>query len=65
MLLRQLLDLSEKVERKMQKSKGLGDTVAKVTAATGIQSLVKKVTKGDCGCSGRRKKLNDLFPYSR
>jgi hypothetical protein len=49
----------------MAKSKGLGDTVAKVTAATGIQSFVKKVSKGDCGCDGRRKRLNDLFPYSK
>jgi len=49
----------------MKKSNGLGDTVAKVTAATGIQSLVKKVTNGDCGCNNRRKKLNDLFPYAK
>tara|TARA_R110001606_G_scaffold322535_1_gene469423 strand:+ start:493 stop:642 length:150 start_codon:yes stop_codon:yes gene_type:complete len=49
----------------MKKSKGLGDTVAKVTAATGIKSFVKKVTNGDCGCNDRRKKLNDLFPYAK
>jgi len=59
------VELNVKGERKMAKSKGLGDTVAKVTAATGIQSFVKKVSKGDCGCEGRRKKLNDLFPYSK
>jgi len=59
------VELSVKGERKMAKSKGLGDTVAKVTAATGIQSFVKKVSNGDCGCEGRRKKLNDLFPYSK
>ena len=59
------MELNVKVERKRSKSKGLGDTVAKVTAATGIQSFVKKVTKGDCGCEGRKKKLNDLFPYSK
>ncbi len=49
----------------MDRSKGLGDTVAKMTAATGVRSFVKKVTKGECGCEGRRKKLNHLFPYSK
>jgi hypothetical protein len=59
------VELNVKEERKMKKSNGLGDTVAKVTAATGIQSLVKKVTNGDCGCNNRRKKLNDLFPCAK
>ena len=59
------MELNVKGERKMKKSKGLGDTVAKVTAATGIKSFVKKVTNGDCGCNDRRKKLNDLFPYAK
>ena len=47
------------------KSRGLGDTVDKITTATGIKTIVKKATKGDCGCEKRRKKLNDLFPYKK
>jgi hypothetical protein len=47
------------------KSKGLGDTIHKVTTATGIHSLVKKATNGGCGCDKRRKTLNELFPYKK
>jgi hypothetical protein len=46
----------------MSKSKGLGDTVDKVTTATGLKKLVKAVSK-DCGCEQRRQKLNEMFPY--
>lgn len=45
--------------------KGLGDTVDKITTATGIKTIVKRVTNGNCGCEDRRKKLNDLFPYKK
>lgn len=38
---------------------GLGDTVAKITKAVGIDKLVGD----DCGCDKRQKKLNELFPY--
>ena len=47
------------------KSRGFGDSVAKVTHATGIQQFVKKTYKKDCGCGKRQKQLNDLFPYSQ
>ena len=47
------------------KSKGLGDSIAKVTKATGIQQFVKKTFQKDCGCDKRRKTLNELFPYSQ
>lgn len=47
------------------KSKGLGDTINKVTSATGIKTIVKKATNGNCGCEKRRKKLNELFPYKK
>ena len=40
------------------KSKGLGDTIEKVTIKLGI----KKVTN-DCGCNERKETLNKLFPY--
>jgi hypothetical protein len=45
------------------KSKGLGDTIAKITEATGIDKAVKFIAGEDCGCSERKKKLNELFPY--
>ena len=45
------------------KSKGLGDTVEKITKATGIKSLFNTVTGGDCGCDKRKDKLNKIFPY--
>jgi len=45
------------------KSKGLGDTVEKITKATGIKSLVDNVTGGGCGCNKRKEKLNKKFPY--
>lgn len=46
--------------------KGLGDTVAAVTKATGIRAIVDAGSKAfnkPCGCEGRQKTLNDLFPY--
>ena len=47
-----------------KKSEGLGDSIAKVTKATGIDKLVKFVAGEDCGCDERRKKLNKLFSYN-
>ena len=50
------------------KSKGLGDTVAKITKATGIKKVVEKVsevTGKDCGCAERKDTLNRLFPYNK
>ena len=38
-----------------EKSKGLGDTVKKITDKMGIKPCR--------GCGRRRKKLNRLFPY--
>ena len=48
------------------KSKGLGDTIEKVTKATGIKKVVEAVsvaTGKDCGCKARRDALNRAFPY--
>ena len=48
------------------KSKGLGDTIDKITTATGIKRVVKAVSKAtgkDCGCAARREKLNKAMPY--
>jgi len=47
-------------------SRGLGDTVEKITKATGVKKIVETVSKAmgkDCGCKGRKNKLNKLFPY--
>ena len=52
----------------MVKSKGLGDTIEKITKATGIKKVVDKisnVTGVDCGCEERKQKLNAIFPYSK
>ena len=48
------------------KSKGLGDTIEKITKATVIKNLVDKVAKvtgKDCGCNERKDILNSIFPY--
>lgn len=47
-------------------SKGLGDTIERVTRATGIRRVadtVSKATGKDCGCDERRDSLNRKFPY--
>ncbi len=54
----------EKKKRK-PKSKGLGDTIEKVTKATGIDKVVKFIAGEDCGCTERKLKLNKLFPYKK
>ena len=49
------------------KSQGLGDTIEKITTATGIKAVVEKVSEivnKDCGCKQRREKLNQMFPYN-
>jgi len=47
------------------KSEGLGDTVAKITKATGIEKAVKFLAGEDCGCSERKEVLNHIFPYQK
>lgn len=50
-----------------EESTGLGDTIAKITHATGLDVVAEKVAnalgKEDCGCKRRQEKLNELFPY--
>ena len=49
-----------------EKSKGLGDSIEKITKATGIKYAVDKITgEKDCGCSKRKEKLNKKFPYKK
>jgi len=50
------------------KSRGLGDTVHKFTKATGIKTMVERVSEGlniPCGCEARREALNKLVPYGK
>tara|TARA_Y100001938_G_scaffold150892_1_gene244186 strand:+ start:67 stop:225 length:159 start_codon:yes stop_codon:yes gene_type:complete len=50
------------------RSKGLGDTIEKITTATGIKSfanMVSRATGSDCGCGKRKKWLNQQFPYKK
>ena len=52
-----------------QESKGLGDTIAKITNAVGLdkvaENVAKAVGKEDCGCNKRREKLNELVPFKK
>ena len=51
----------------MTQSKGLGDTIQKITKATGIKKVVATVAKAtgkDCGCGKRKQNLNERFPYN-
>ena len=46
--------------------KGLGDSVAALTRALGVDKLAakyEKVTGKPCGCKERQEKLNKMFPY--
>ena len=47
------------------KSAGLGDTIEKITKATGIKKVVKFISGDDCGCDKRKDKLNLLFPSNK
>jgi len=50
-----------------RKSKGLGDSIEKITKATGIKKVVdtvSKITKKPCYCGERKDTLNRLFPYN-
>ena len=51
-----------------RRSRGLGDTIEKITRATGIKKVVDKVSKvtgKDCGCNKRKEALNKAFPYKK
>lgn len=57
------------MQKKIKKTEGLGDTIAKITNLFGIDILADKIAKlfgkEDCGCDRRRKKLNKLVPYNK
>jgi len=49
------------------KSKGLGDTIEKITTATGIKTVVEaisKVTGTPCVCNKIKEVLNKAVPYN-
>lgn len=53
-------------DKLLKEDKGLGDTIERVTTATGIKKAVDYVsekTGKDCGCSNRKAKLNERFSY--
>ena len=52
-----------KAEILAAKSEGLGDTVEMVLEVTGIAKVAKWLLGEDCGCEGRKQKLNQLFRY--
>ena len=56
-----LLDVDGNVN---MESKGLGDTIEKITTATGIKAVADKIP-GGCGCGKRKDKLNEMFPYKK
>ncbi len=45
--------------------KGLGDTIEKITTATGIKKAVKFLAGEDCGCNERKEVLNKKFRYNK
>jgi hypothetical protein len=50
-----------------QSSRGLGDTIAKITHATGLDKLSQiytSITGQPCGCASRQEALNKLIPYN-
>ena len=52
------------------RSRGLGDTIAKITHFFGIDKIahcfaVFVLKKEDCGCERRRDKLNKAVPYKK
>ena len=57
------------MEKITKPSKGLGDSIAKITHALGIDKVAEKVAhmlgKKDCGCERRKDELNNIIPYKK
>lgn len=49
--------------------RGLGDTIARATHATGLDRLAEKIAtvrgRSDCGCKKRQEYINQLIPYKK
>lgn len=56
-------------KKKLSDAEGLGDAIAYLTELLKIDKAVKAATEAmgieDCGCGGRREKLNEMFPYKK
>lgn len=52
-------------EKRDATPEGLGDSIEKITEATGIKAAVKFMAGEDCGCDSRKSKLNELFSYNK
>ena len=55
-------------KNKLLMDKGLGDTIERITTATGIKKavdMIAKKTGKPCGCGERRDNLNRMFPYKK
>tara|TARA_R100000458_G_scaffold45661_1_gene43960 strand:- start:2613 stop:2792 length:180 start_codon:yes stop_codon:yes gene_type:complete len=52
----------------LKEDKGVGDTIERITTATGIKKAVyaiNEITGTKCGCEKRKQKLNERFSYDR
>ena len=54
-----------KAQIEADRSKGLGDTIEKITEATGLKRVAKALFGEDCGCDDRKVSLNRMFPYRK
>lgn len=52
-------------EKRDATPEGLGDSIEKITEATGIKAAVKFVAGEDCGCDKRKESLNKMFSYNQ
>ena len=59
------IQMAKRGRPRSKPSEGLGDTIEKITEATGIKAAVKWLAGDDCGCEARKEKLNQLFRYSQ
>jgi hypothetical protein len=56
--------IGEPFDDKSIKSKGLGDTIEKITTFLRIKKFIDRISgQKDCGCETRKDKLNKWFPY--
>ena len=57
--------LKKPKKKSKKKSKGIGDSIEKITKATGVKAIVEAVAGKDCGCNKRKEWLNKKFPYAK
>jgi hypothetical protein len=56
----------EELKSTKNESRGLGDTIEKITKTTGIKKAISSISNAldkDCGCNNRKDFLNKAFPY--